>query len=90
MPATLYFDDLRENPLLKEFFDKAELRGLRLGEQRGIQLGELKILLRQIKKRFGEIPHWAQVRLQEAEIEQLESWSDKLLEVDRLEDLFTE
>jgi hypothetical protein len=69
MPATLYFDDLRENPLLKEFFDKAQLRGeqcgiqvgekreIQLGEQRGIQLGGLKILIRQFKKRFGDIPH---------------------------------
>jgi hypothetical protein len=88
MPATLYFDDFRQNPLLKEFFDKVELRGEQRGIKLGEQRGELKILSRQLKKRFGDIPDWAQVQLQEADIEQLENWSDKLLEVERLEDLF--
>jgi hypothetical protein len=51
MPATLYLDDLTEIPLFKKIFNKIELQE----EKCGIQLGEAKILIRQLKKRFGNI-----------------------------------
>lgn len=39
-------------------------------------------------QRFGELPDWAETRLQEAPPEQLELWSERLLEAGRLEEVF--
>lgn len=39
-------------------------------------------------QRFGELPDWAETRLQEAPPEQLELWGERLLEASRLVEVF--
>jgi hypothetical protein len=41
-----------------------------------------------LTRRFGELPAWAETRLSEAPPEQLEAWSERLLEASRLEEVF--
>jgi predicted transposase YdaD len=69
---------------------KAEARrvGLQEGRQQGLQEGELTLLLRLLRKRFGELPEWVRARLEQASIEQLEHWGEQLLQADSLEALF--
>ncbi|HEY0940602.1 MAG TPA: DUF4351 domain-containing protein [Steroidobacter sp.] len=45
-------------------------------------------MLRQLRRRFGELPEWVQPRLRQAPSEQLERWGERLLEVDTLDALF--
>ncbi|MEJ1961552.1 MAG: Rpn family recombination-promoting nuclease/putative transposase [Gammaproteobacteria bacterium] len=63
---------------------KAEYRseGLKEGRRRCDE----RLVLRQIHKRFGEVPHWAAVRVQSAQLEQLESWLEKLLDGASIDD----
>jgi len=46
------------------------------------------VLRWQLTRRFGELPAWADTRLQEAPPEQLELWGERLLEASRLEGVF--
>lgn len=59
-----------------------------MGREEGIQTGELSILVRQLKRKFGLIPPIYQKRIQEADSEQLLHWADKILEAQNLDALF--
>ena len=78
--------DLEENPLFVEIFERYTQRG----EQRGEQRANITMLSRLLKKRFGELPNWVNVRLEQATAPELERWSLTFLDVTRLEDVFRE
>jgi len=89
MPITL---DLEENPLFVEIFERHTQRGIQIGEQRGEQRGkqqgEMTVLHRQLEKRFGTLPQWAENRLAQATLAELEQWSLQIFDATRLEDIF--
>jgi hypothetical protein len=49
-------------------------------EQRGIEKGEALLLRRQLMRRFGALPEWAEQRLSQATTVQLETWGDQVLD----------
>lgn len=57
-------------------------------EQEWLREGATHVIELQLRRRFGELPGWVTVRLQEASPEQLDQWADRLLEVDSLDALF--
>lgn len=61
---------------------------LRTAEQRGKAEGEVLVLQRQLTKRFGPLPDWALTKLTTATAEQLENWSEKILDAPSLEAFF--
>jgi hypothetical protein len=75
--------DLLENKVLGPAFKK----GLEEGELKGKLEGELKILRRQIEKRFGPMPKWAAERLAALSAAELEELSVRVLDVPNIEDL---
>jgi hypothetical protein len=60
----------------------------RMGIEQGIQQGEVIVLQRQLVRRFGSLPTWAEQRLGQATRQELESWAERVLEAQRLEDIF--
>jgi hypothetical protein len=52
------------------------------------QQGEIKLLRRQLARRFGPLPSWADERLEQASEAELEGWADRVLECRSLEDVF--
>jgi len=58
--------------------------------QKGKEQGISHLLSRQLRQRFGDLPAWANHRLQQATVEQLEQWSLRVLEALRLEQVFEE
>jgi hypothetical protein len=64
--------------------------GKELGLAAGKELGISHLLSRLLRQRFGELPAWANSRLQQATVEQLEQWSLRVLEAPRLEQVFEE
>ena len=56
--------------------------------EEGRQQGEAKMLMRQLRKRFGELPESVGARLRGATREQLEQWGDRLLDGAGLNELF--
>ena len=62
--------------------------GRKLGLKEGVKQGELTALERQLTRRFGPLPEAIQLRLRSATTEQLESWLDRILEANNIEDVF--
>jgi hypothetical protein len=57
-------------------------------KREGLVEGEARIVLRLLQKRFGELPDSVRARLEHAGPEQLEWWTERLLEVESLDALF--
>lgn len=83
---------------LAEQFEKAgEKRGLKKGRkegrqegmQKGVQQGEATLLMRLIKRRFGEIPFAYAQRLKSADAETLLLWGERVLDAATIEDIFS-
>jgi len=56
--------------------------------EEGLQQGEAQVLRRQLNRRFGALPEWAEERLTQAELTQLEIWADRVLDADTLDAVF--
>jgi hypothetical protein len=72
---------------LQEGEQRGRQEGQQEGEQKGRQAGEAAILLRQLGRRFGALPGWAQDRIAVADTTALEEWSLRLLDAGSLEDV---
>ena len=55
--------------------------------KRGLQDGELTVLRRQVEKKFGPLPSWAEERLAGRSTTELEELSIRVLDAANLEDL---
>lgn len=64
------------------------LHGMQLGEQKGVQQGELTVLLRQLTRRFGPLDAATRERLQNAGPDELEQWADNILDARTLDEVF--
>ena len=58
------------------------------GKAEGRIEGEIRLLLRQLRRRFGEPLPWVTERLTAAAPEQLEQWSERLLDAPTIEAIF--
>jgi hypothetical protein len=56
--------------------------------EQGVQQGEAAVLRRLLSGRFDPLPDWAEERLTHAELPQLETWADRVLEAKTLEEVF--
>ncbi len=72
---------LRESPWYQEIFTQ--------GEERGLQQGVRRQLIRVLQRRFGEIPQEVKARLEGESVEQLESLMDSAIAVSSLEEFLT-
>jgi hypothetical protein len=63
-------------------------KGMQQGLQAGFQQGEAFMLTHLLTRRFGSLPGWATERLAQASREELEQWGERVLEAQRLEDVF--
>ena len=79
-------------PILNDILDHKVLgrefkRGLQEGLLEGELKGELTVLRRQIEKRFGAMPGWAEKRLASRSTAELEELSLRVLDAESIEDL---
>jgi predicted transposase/invertase (TIGR01784 family) len=87
---------------LKKYFDQGRREGRQEGRQEGRREGrqegrqegrlegEFRLLFRQLRRRFGELPGWAEERLRQASSGMLETWSERVLTASTLEEVFSE
>ncbi|MBF0124743.1 MAG: DUF4351 domain-containing protein [Magnetococcales bacterium] len=55
---------------------------------RGRQEGESSILIRQLRRRFSDLPGWVKPKVLSADTDALEQWSDRILDAQSLQDIF--
>ena len=75
--------------------EKGEKRGEKIGEKRGEKIGEEKgrikgtiaLIIRQLQKRFGEVPENLKNQLQNLSLEELENLSEEIFDFSTFEDL---
>jgi len=81
-----------EASLLQDAEDKGREEGREEGKEEGLTIGrtegEASLLARLLIKRFGDLPDWAQIQLQEASPKQLEQWADNILFADSVKAVF--
>lgn len=65
-------------------------KGLEQGLEQGLLHGKTAVLKRLLVRRFGELPEREALRLEAATSEELDLWSDRVLDAERLEDVFAE
>ncbi len=54
-----------------------------------MQQGEASLLKRLLRRRFDQLPNWIDQRLEQASRQDLEGWADRVLDAERLEDVFS-
>ncbi|MBF0141595.1 MAG: DUF4351 domain-containing protein, partial [Magnetococcales bacterium] len=69
---------------------RGEQRGEQKGRQEGEQKGEAKILTRQLQRRFGTLPDWANEKIAKADQPLLENWSLRIFDAQSLDDIFSD
>ncbi|MEO1892308.1 MAG: DUF4351 domain-containing protein [Alcanivorax sp.] len=72
----------------EEWKERQRLVGVRQGVEQGRLDGERALVLRLVQRRFGEVPPSVHKRLQSAAQHQLETWADRVLDADSLDDIF--
>jgi hypothetical protein len=66
-----------------------ERAGIEKGLQQGLQQGEARTLLRQLERKFGsEVAQAHRMRIEAAELDQLETWLDRILSAETPEAIF--
>ncbi|MCG5530438.1 hypothetical protein LRD18_06065 [Halorhodospira halochloris] len=72
------------------FVTSFERVGEKRGEKRGSQQTAAKTLLRLIERKFGpEAKEASRARVERAEVGELEMWLDRILDAERVEDVFS-
>ena len=66
-----------------------ERRGIEKGLQQGLQQEASLLLSKLLTRRFGELPAWVEERLESGSREELEHWVERVLDAQRLEEVFT-
>ena len=66
------------------------LKNLLEGQHECQRLCEVCLLRRQLTRRFGPLPDWAEQRLQNAPLAELESWAERVLDAPTLDAVWTE
>ncbi|HYI73237.1 MAG TPA: DUF4351 domain-containing protein [Skermanella sp.] len=76
--------DIKDHPVLNDIFEKGVVEGFGKGEARG----RAETLLRQLRKRFGDVPDALVERLQTAGSDDLDRSTDAVLDAPSQEAVF--
>ena len=83
-----YYEEKYMQQGLEKGLAKGLEKGLEKGLQQGIPKGEQKLLLRQLRYRFGELPSATLEKITAADEPLLERWAERLLGARTLEEVF--
>ncbi|MEO5332686.1 MAG: DUF4351 domain-containing protein [Magnetococcus sp. YQC-5] len=72
------------------YLSSLERIGQQIGENRGRKLGEAYILTRQLQRRFGTVPDWANEKIAKADTSALEEWCLRFVDAQALEEVFAD
>ncbi|MEO5372446.1 MAG: DUF4351 domain-containing protein [Magnetococcus sp. DMHC-1] len=85
--------DFEENQKMP-YITSVERIGMEIGEKKGLekgrQEGEAAILSRQLQRRFGDLPAWANEKIAKAKPPSLEEWSLRVLDAQSLDGVLSD
>ena len=90
MPSFRYFRRLRNIRYVTSVERICIEKGIQQGIQQGRQGGQSDLLLRLLTRRFGAVPEGVRQRIQTASVEIIETWFDRAMDANSLEDVFSE
>jgi len=74
-----------------EGLNEGRKEGLEEGRKEGRKEGQkqeaVRLLTKQIRLKYGELPNWAELKLQQVDTEQLEHWAERIFTAENLESL---
>jgi predicted transposase YdaD len=79
---------LKQTRFYQEIAEEERREGRLEGKLAGKLEGETQLLIRQLSKRFGPLPSWVQKNFAQADVEQLELWSERILDAQTLAEVF--
>ncbi len=71
----------------ERFIQQGVQQGMQQGLDQGTQQGEAGLLLRLMERKFGDLPESYRKKIQNADLEHLNSWSDRIFDAERVEDV---
>jgi predicted transposase/invertase (TIGR01784 family) len=84
-------DDLRQTRVFQEIRDEFLQEGIQIGKQEGIQIGkqegEIHLVMRQIRRKFGQLEQELTTKIANLTLEQLENLAEELLDFTTIDDL---
>ena len=80
-------ETMQESVIYQDILQKGLERGMQQGLQQGLQQGEAAIVLRLLRRRFGDLAPEVENQIQSLSLEQLEALGDELLDFSQLSDL---
>ena len=84
------FEENQEMQYVTSVERKGEERGILIGEKKGRQEGKAEMLTRQLQRRFGNLPAWANEKIAKAEPPALEEWSLRILDATTIESVLAD
>ena len=73
---------------IKEWEKELVEKGVKEGIEKGIERGEAELLLRQLERKFGEVPPDYRERIDDADSAQLLVWGERILTAETIDDVF--
>jgi hypothetical protein len=93
--AVLWYEQWRQEGKeegIREGIERGRQEGIQLGRQEGIEQGrrqgEIELLLRLLRRKFGSVPRNIQARVRDAQPDQLLEWGERLVIASSLGEIF--
>ncbi len=78
--AMFGLSELKQTRVYQEAKEEGKAEGVQIGRQEGVRLGEVKLLIRQLSRRFGNLSPSQQERIAALSLEELEGLGEALLD----------
>jgi len=82
--------DLRENVILREFYEEALAKGRSEGRTEGLAEGSARVVRDLLQSKFGPLPATVQQLLARASMSDVERWATRILKADTLDAVFAD
>jgi hypothetical protein len=82
--------DLRENVILREWYDEAVAKGRSEGRTEGVTEGSSRVVRELLQAKFGPLPAAVQQLLARASTSDVERWAIRILKADTLDAVFAD
>lgn len=74
--------------IAQQWLEEGMEKGMEKGKAEGVAMGRADLLMRQVRKRFGDVSPQIEARVRAADVDTLDRWGDLILTAATLDELF--